>query len=209
MRQDEVDGTAGRVVGVIEGVGEVGVGLLILLETVVPAIPSEVVLPFAGFSAARGDLDPVLAWLAATVGAVLGAHLLYAVGALVGVERVHELAGRRWFLLFGQNDLRRGQRFFDRHGGKVVLFARCVPFLRSVVSVPAGLARMPLGRFTLLTALGSGVWNALFVYAGYRLGADWERVERYVAPLSYAVVGLVLTCVAALVVRQLRARLSS
>jgi membrane protein DedA with SNARE-associated domain len=200
----DLGGVAGWVVDVIDSIGEVGVGALIALENIFPPIPSEVILPFAGFSASRGDLNPVLAWAAATIGALLGAYVLYAVGALVGHDRVHELVDKRWFVLFSQSDLARGERFFDDHGGKVVLLGRCVPFVRSVVSVPAGFARMTLWRFTALTAIGSGVWNAIFIYAGYRLGDRWDQVQQYLQPIGYAVVAALLAGVAFLVVRQLR-----
>ncbi len=199
-------GIAGWVVGVIDAVGEVGVGALIALESIIPPIPSEVVLPFAGFSASRGDISLVLAWVAATVGSLVGAYVLYAVGALVGYDRLHELAGKPWFVLLSSGDLRRGERFFDDHGGKVVLLGRCVPFLRSVVSVPAGLDRMPLGRFTVLTLIGSGIWNALFLGLGYRLGDRWEQVQGWLQPVSYGVLALVLAGLAVLVARKVRAR---
>jgi membrane protein DedA with SNARE-associated domain len=168
----------------------VGVGALVALETIFPPIPSEVILPFAGFSAAQGDVNLVAAWVAATVGALLGAWLLYGIGAVVGLERIAVLASKRWFPLFSATDLDRGDRFFDRHGDKVVLFGRCIPLVRSIVSVPAGIDRMPLVRFTALTALGSGVWNALFIGAGYQLGNRWERVETWIKPFSYGVVAL-------------------
>lgn len=206
MATGELGGVAGWVVDVIDSIGAVGVGALIALENIFPPIPSEVILPFAGFSAARGSLDPFLAWVAATTGAVVGAYVLYGIGALVGYDRVHQLAGKRWFVLFSQRDLARGERFFHDHGGKVVLLARFVPFLRSVVSVPAGFARMPLGRFTLLTAIGSGAWNALFIYAGYRLGDRWDQVQQYLQPLSYTVVAALLIVGALLVARQVRHR---
>ena len=206
MAAGELGGLAGWVVDVIDSIGVVGVGVLIALENIFPPIPSEVILPFAGFSAARGSLDPVLAWVAATVGAVVGAYVLYGVGAFVGYDRVHQLAGKRWFVLFSQRDLARGERFFDRHGSKVVLLGRFVPFVRSVVSVPAGFARMPLARFTLLTAIGSGLWNALFIYAGYRLGDRWEQVQQYLQPISYTVVAALLITGALLVARQVRYR---
>ena len=162
----DLGGLAGWVVDVIDGIGAPGVGALIALENVFPPIPSEVIFPFAGFDASRGDLDPMPAWAAATVGAIIGAYVLYAVGALIGYDKVNELAGKRWFVLFGQADLARGERLFSEHGSKVVLLGRFIPFFRSIMSVPSGFARMPLWRFTALTALGSGLWNAVFSYAG-------------------------------------------
>lgn len=194
----------GPVVDVIESIGEVGVGALLALETVLPPIPSEVVLPFAGFAAASGRLDPVLAWVAATIGSLVGAYLLYGLGRTVSYERLEELAGRRWFILFGQRDLARGHRFFERHGSAIVFFGRFIPLVRSIVSVPAGLERMPLPRFTLLTAAGSGVWNGLFIWAGYRLGENYAVVERWVAPVSTVVVVLVVLGVVWLAVRRRR-----
>lgn len=148
------------------------------------------ILPFAGFSAARGDVNVVAAWVAATIGALLGAWLLYGIGAVVGIERIAVLASKRWFPLFSSTDLDRGDKFFQRHGDKIVLLGRCIPLVRSIVSVPAGIDRMPLGRFTLLTALGSGVWNAIFIGAGYQLGHRWETVEGWIKPFSYSVVAL-------------------
>jgi len=202
----ELGGIAGWVVDVIESIGALGVGVLILLENVFPPLPSEVVLAFAGFSVSQGVLNGSLAWVAATAGSLAGAYVLYAVGALVGYDRLHDLAGHRWFVLFTQTDLRRGERFFARHGGKVVLLARVVPLLRSIVSVPAGITRMPLVRFSALTVLGSGMWNALFLYAGYRLGVRWDEVGQYLQPVSYAVVGALLLALAVLTVRTLRRR---
>ena len=201
---EDLGGLAGWVVDVVDSVGEVGVGSLIFLESVVPPIPSEIVLPFAGFSSSQGDLNIVLAWVAATVGAVAGALLLYGVGALVGYERLVELSEKRWFVLFGEKDLERGERFFERHGGAIVFFGRCIPLVRSIVSVPAGVARMPLVRFTLLTAIGSGIWNAVFIGTGRALGDRWERVEGWVAPAAYAVVAVLLVALVVLVIRRLR-----
>jgi membrane protein DedA with SNARE-associated domain len=192
------------IVRLVETIGEPGVGLLLALETVVPPIPSEVVLPFAGYAAATGTLDPVLAWVAATIGSLLGAYLLYGLGRTVSYERLEHLAGRRWFILFGQRDLARGHRFFERHGSAIVFFGRFIPFVRSIVSVPAGLERMPLGRFSLLTAAGSGLWNAVFIWVGHRLGADYALVEEYVAPVSTLVLALVVLGLGWLVVRRRR-----
>lgn len=194
----------GPVVDLIESIGEVGVGVLLALETVLPPIPSEVVLPFAGFAASSGRIDPVLAWAAATIGSLVGAFLLYGLGRKVSYARLEELAGRRWFILFGQRDLARGHRFFERHGSAIVFFGRFVPLVRSIVSVPAGLDRMPLGRFTLLTAAGSGMWNALFIWAGYRLGEDYALVEGWISPVSKVVVVLVVLGLVWLALRRRR-----
>lgn len=202
--EEELGGLAGWVVDVVDSVGEIGVGALIALENVLPPIPSEVILPFAGFSASRGDLNVVLAWVAATIGTLVGAWLLYAVGRILSYERVHELAGKRWFVLFGQSDLERGDTFFDRHGDVIVLVGRCIPLVRSVVSVPAGMAEMPVVRFTVLTVIGSGIWNAIFIALGYQLGNRWEQVERWVAPASYVVVALLAVALVWLIVRKLR-----
>lgn len=205
MEAEQTGGLGGLVVDVIGSVGVVGVGALVALENVFPPLPSEVILPFAGFSAARGEIDLVGAWVAATIGALVGAFVLYAVGAAVGYERAHSLAGRRWFVLFSQADLVRGERFFAAHGAKVVLFGRFIPFVRSVVSVPAGIARMPLGRFAAMTLLGSGLWNAVFLWAGYTLEARWDQVGHYLQPVSYVAMALLLATLLAGALRRRRA----
>lgn len=193
------------VFGIVDRMGSWGVGLLILLENLIPPIPSEVVLPLAGFRASTGALNVFAVWPAATAGAVAGALLLYGLGAWLGYDRLYRLAGRRWFILASRADLDRGHELFDRHGGKVVLLARCVPFLRSVVSIPAGVLGMPLLRFTLLTAIGSGVWNAAFIALGWLLGEHWDRVETWLGPVSYVVGALFVIGLVVLIVRRSRA----
>lgn len=191
---------------IVDRLGEIGVGLLIFLENIVPPVPSEVILPLAGFRARAGALNVWLVWPAATAGSVAGALVLYGVGAWLGYDRLRALAGKRWFILTSQSDLDRGERIFERHGGKMVLLGRCVPVIRSVVSIPAGIAKMPLTRFLTLTAIGSGVWNALFIGLGWILGDQWDRVQGWLGPVSYVVVGLVVVGLAWLAVRKLRSR---
>jgi len=193
-----------RVLEVVEGVGEVGVGVLVALENLFPPIPSEVILPYAGFRADRGELSLALAWVAATVGALVGALILYSLGAWVGSERLHELAGKRWFVVLSQKDYERGERIFERHGAKFVLLGRCIPLVRSVVSVPAGVAGMPLVRFCAYTVAGSAVWNAVFIGAGYQLGQNYDRVQAWVQPVAYTVLAALVAWVAWLTVRKLR-----
>jgi len=191
---------------IVDRLGAAGVGLLILLENLIPPIPSEVVLPLAGFRASAGAVNALLVWPAATVGSVSGALLLYGLGAWLGYDRLHALSRRRWFVLFGRRDLERGRRLFDDHGGKMVLLGRFVPFVRSVVSVPAGVAGMSLGRFVLLTTIGSGIWNALFLALGWWLGKRWDVVQTWLGPISSVVVALLVAGLVWLVVRKLRVR---
>lgn len=191
--------------GIVDRLGALGVGLLILLENVVPPIPSEVILPLAGFRARTGTLTVLTVWPAATAGSVVGALLLYGLGAWLGHDRLYRLARHRWFVFASVKDLARGDELFDKHGGKVVLLARCVPFLRSVVSIPAGITGMPIVRFTVLTAIGSGVWNAAFIGLGYALGENWDTVEQWLGPVSYVVIALVVVGLVWLAIRRRRA----
>ena len=181
---------------IVDRLGAPGVGFLIFLENVIPPIPSELILPLAGFRARLGTLDLWWVWPAATAGSVLGALVLYAVGALLGYERVYALSGKRWFILSSRKDLERGRTLMESHGGKIVLLARCVPLIRSVVSIPAGIDRMPLPRFLLLTTIGSGVWNAIFIGLGWILGDNWGRVQGWLGPVSYVVLGFVVVMMA-------------
>jgi membrane protein DedA with SNARE-associated domain len=200
---------AAWIFSIVDRLGSLGVGLLILLENLIPPIPSEVVLPLAGFRASTGTLNVVGVWVAATAGALLGALLLYGLGAWLGYDRLHGLAGHRWFIVASQRDIDRGHELFERHGTRMVLFARCVPFLRSVVSIPAGISGMPLLRFAVLTTIGSGVWNAVFIALGWWLGERWDQVQSWLGPVSYVVVGLLVIGLGVLIVRKLRSRSTS
>lgn len=197
------------ILDIVDRLGATGVGLLILLENLIPPIPSEVVLPLAGFRASTGSLNVIAVWPAATAGAALGALLLYGLGARLGYDRLYRLAGRPWFILASQADIDRGYELFDRHGSLAVLLARCVPFLRSVVSIPAGIVGMPLLRFTVLTVIGSGTWNAVFIALGWLLGEHWDQVQRWFGPVAHVVLGLLVLGLVVLIVRRLRSRTSS
>lgn len=192
---------------VIERLGAVGVALLVILENVFPPIPSEIVLPFAGFVAQRGDGSVVVMIFAATIGAVVGALILYGIAAVIGPERLRAFVVRfgRWFGV-KPADLQRAEEWFDRHAVAAVLLGRCVPLIRSVVSVPAGFRRMRLAPFLLYTAIGSTVWNTALIGAGAVLGNQWERVEPYVATLQWVVVALIAIFVVRFAVVRIRRR---
>ncbi|MDG4805963.1 DedA family protein [Micromonospora sp. WMMD1120] len=200
----EFTGLTGWVASVIEVLGPVGVALLVALESIVPPIPSEVVLAMAGFLAHEGKFNVVVVVLAATAGSLIGALVLYWLGAALGEERL-----KRWLdhiPLVDRDDLEKADRWFERHGRWAVLIGRVVPVVRSLVSVPAGANRMPLGEFILLTTIGSGVWNGLIVGAGYALGSRWRDVERYSDWFNYAIVAVFVVMVVSWVLRKLRRR---
>lgn len=177
------------VVSVIDAIGYVGVLLLTAIENIFPPIPSEVVLPAAGFSAAKGSANLWGMVLAATIGSVIGAWALYLAAASLGWTRIHLLAARhgRW-LGVKPKDLDRAEAWFADRSTLAVLICRCVPLLRSLVSVPAGLHRMAPVPFTLYTAIGSAVWNTALIVAGYKLGASWERVGEIIGTFQYVVI---------------------
>jgi membrane protein DedA with SNARE-associated domain len=184
---------------VIEQLGYVGVALLVVLENVFPPIPSEIVLPFAGFVAQQGSYSVVLMILAATVGSVIGALIMYWIAAIIGDERLHAFTRKfgKWVQI-READLTRAEEWFDRHAMSAVLVGRCVPLIRSVVSIPAGFRRMKLVPYIAYTFLGSLVWNIALVGAGAVLGENWERVEPVVATFQWIVIVVILAGIARL-----------
>lgn len=199
-----MEGIGAWVLDVIGALGYVGLALLLIAENLFPPIPSEVVLPLAGFLVGRGDLVFWLALLAATFGSVAGALILYALGRFGGRKLVLRY-GR--FLRVDAESLDRADGWFRRYGDWVVLFARVVPLARSIVSIPAGTMEMPVLRFAVLTAIGSGAWNALLIGAGVFLGANWQRVEHWIGSYSNAVlIAAAVIAAAFLVLRHLRRR---
>ena len=182
---------------VIEQLGYLGVALLVVAENVFPPIPSEIVLPFAGFVAQRGSESVVLMILAATVGSVGGALIMYWIAAVIGDECLHSFTRKfgKWVQI-REVDLTRAEEWFDRHATSAVLIGRCVPLIRSVVSIPAGFRRMKLVPYIAYTFLGSLVWNILLIGAGALLGENWERVGSYVGVFQWVVIALVVAVIA-------------
>ena len=187
----------GWVLDVIAALGYVGLALLLIAENLFPPIPSEVVLPLAGFLVGRGDLVFWQALLAATFGSVAGALILYALGRYGGRKLVLRYGK---FLHVDEDRLDQADGWFRRYGDWVVLFARVVPLARSVVSIPAGTMKMPAIRFTVLTAIGSLAWNTLLIGAGVILGANWQVVETWVGSYSNVVLVVAALVVATLLV---------
>ncbi|MEU4659048.1 DedA family protein [Streptomyces sp. NPDC023723] len=185
----------------MDALGAPGAGVAIALENLFPPLPSEVILPFAGFAAADGRMSLIAVLLWTTAGSVAGALALYGLGALLGRDRVVALAGR--LPLVKVSDIEKTEAWFERHGTKAVFFGRMIPVFRSLISVPAGVARMRLPVFLLLTTLGSALWNTLFVLAGYALGDNWSRVTDIVSAYSKVVLGAAVLAVLGFVAARL------
>jgi membrane protein DedA with SNARE-associated domain len=201
----QLTGLAGFAVDVVERLGPVGVGLLVAAENLFPPLPSEVILPLAGYVASQGQMNLIVAIVAATLGSYVGALALYWLGAALGRDRLRRIIER--LPLVDVTDMEQAEGWFSRHGRSAVLFGRCIPLVRSFISIPAGLERMPLLQFSGFTLLGSAVWNSIFVVAGFQLGKQWEDVGKYSGPINYAVVVIIgLLCVRFVVKRLLRAR---
>ncbi|WP_436736709.1 DedA family protein [Streptomyces sp. BBFR102] len=176
------------ITGLMESLGAPGAGIAIALENLFPPIPSEVILPLAGFTAATGEMSLVAVLIWTTVGSVVGALALYWVGALLGRDRTVAIAAK--IPLLKVADIEKTEAWFTKHGTKAVFFGRMLPIFRSLISVPAGIERMPLPIFLGLTTLGSAIWNTLFVMAGYLLGDNWETVTEYVSVYSKVVLAV-------------------
>lgn len=189
------------VVDLMETFGAPGAGLAIALENLFPPLPSEVFLPLAGFTASRGGMSLVAAILWTTAGSVAGALVLYWVGALLGRDRVRAIASK--MPLIKVSDVDKTEDWFEKHGRATVFFGRMVPIFRSLISVPAGVERMPLPGFLALTAAGSAIWNSALILAGYFLGENWHVVERYLGVASKVVLGAVALAVVWFVVSRL------
>jgi len=184
---------ASWVMQVISATGYIGLMFLMVLENVFPPIPSEVIMPLAGFMATQDRLSLVGVIVAGTLGSVLGALPLYYLGHKMGDEWLKAFADRhgRWLTL-SREDLDNAKQWFDRHGGLAVLLCRLVPGIRSLISIPAGIEGMPLTPFLLYTTLGAGLWTALLTLVGYELGANFRQVETYLDPASYVVLAVIV-----------------
>lgn len=195
-------GLTGFAADVLTALGDVGVGVLVFLEVLIPPIPSEVILPFAGYLSQSGSLN--LGWLIfwSTAASWLGALLLYWLGAAIGMDRaVRMLAATK---LVSRSDLDRGSEWFVRSGAWTVLVGRMVPGVRSLISIPAGASRLNLVTFSVYTIIGSGLWNALLLGVGAALGSQHEKLEQYLGYLDYAVYSAIAIALVVLVVRRMR-----
>lgn len=201
---ENLSGFSAWTVRIMEALGPLGVGFLVFLDNIFPPIPSELVLPLAGFTASRGQLSLVLAIVFATIGSVVGALVLYAIGRWIGLERIIRVAVK--MPLVDVEDVHRTISWFDRHGDKAVFFGRMIPIFRSLISIPAGMRAMPMVKFLLLTAAGSTIWNSILIVAGFYLGENWSIVETYAGYFQTFVIVAVVIALVVWVVLKVRKR---
>lgn len=162
---------------IILTIGLPGITIVMFAENLFPPIPSELVMPFAGFVVGQGKAGFLPVWAAGTFGAVAGAVVLYYIGRWADEPIARRFVRRfgKWFLL-SEADLDRALQAFTRHGEVIVFFARLIPIVRSLISLPAGMQRMPMGKFLLFTTLGASIWTAVLTAAGVILGANWDQI---------------------------------
>lgn len=163
----------------------VGIGLLMFLENLFPPIPSELIMPLAGFTISQEKMEFFPAILAGVLGTMLGALPWYYVGKLVGEENIKRLADKygKWISI-SRKDIEKADQWFDRHGEKAVFFGRLVPGVRTLISLPAGISNMKLIPFLIYSTLGTTIWISFLTFAGYKLGENYELVDEYLAPVS-------------------------
>lgn len=174
--------------------GYIGVLLLIMFENIFPPIPSEVILTFGGFMTTYSEMTKIGVIIAATIGSVAGAIILYSIGLLMGVSRLEKIVDR-WgkYLRLTRKDIHRADAWFNKYGPWTVFFCRLVPLIRSLISIPAGMSNMNFPLFILLTTLGSLVWNGILVSVGVAVGGNWEEIVAYMDVFSnivYLVIGI-------------------
>jgi len=179
-------------ISVINQIGLVGAALIIALEVIVPPIPSEAILLLTGFNVALGTFSFIEALIATTVGALVGASLLYALGYFFTEERLEAIVGKYGkYVGLPLKDLKRTMDWFERYGGPLVLFGRMFPIIRSLVSIPAGLVKMGIAKFYLFSSVGIIIWNSIWITIGINLGENWKQGEEFAQILDYLVYGIV------------------
>lgn len=190
----------------MNSLGYVGIGLLMFLENLFPPIPSELIMPLAGFTVAQGKMEFAPVVMAGVVGTVLGALPWYYAGKLLGEKRLKSLANRygKW-LGISAKDIEKSKTWFNKHGNTAVLLCRLVPGVRTLISIPAGMSSMPVLPFLVFSTLGTLLWVGLLTYSGYALGNNYHLVEEYIGPVSKIVlVALIVAFVVWVVKRRIK-----
>ncbi len=188
-----MDKISAWILAMMDTLGLFGVTAFMFLENVFPPIPSEIIMPAAGFAASKGSMGLIAVIIAGTLGSVLGALPLYYLGTSFDEKRLLNLTHKYGkYVLVKPSDVTNAQNWFNKYGYWVIFFGRMIPAIRSLISIPAGMSRMPMLPFLVLTTVGSAIWTTMLAYAGYVLGANYSKVEAFIAPISKFVVATVL-----------------
>ncbi|WP_075618538.1 DedA family protein [Paenisporosarcina indica] len=187
--------------------GYFGIFLLIMLENIFPPIPSEVILTFGGYMTTRTDMTPIGVILVSTAGSVAGAIILYWIGNLLDVKRLEKIVDR-WgkVLRLTKKDIHKADRWFEKYGIWTVLFCRLIPLIRSLISIPAGMAKMKFGLFLLFTTVGTLIWNTILVSVGAAVGDNWESIVSVMDVYSNFAYALIAIAGIAVIIWYLRFR---
>ncbi len=188
---------------IMNQLGYLGIGLLMFLENLFPPIPSELIMPLAGFTVFKGQMDFILVIIAGVVGTILGAFPWYYIGKFISEERLEHLADKygKWISVTSK-DIKKANNWFNEHGGKAVFFCRLVPGVRTLISLPAGINNMPLIPFTIYSTLGTTIWVTFLTFLGYKLGDHYELVDQYLGPVSKIVLAIIVISFILWVVRK-------
>lgn len=191
------------IINIITSLGYRGIGLLMFAENLFPPIPSELIMPLAGFTVAQGKMNFALAVLAGVMGTIFGALPWYYVGRIVGEQRIKRLADKygKWITV-SSKDIDKAKGWFERYGNNAVLFGRIVPGVRTLISLPAGINEMPLMPFLIYSTIGTTLWVLFLTGAGYLLGNNYKLVDVYLAPVSKGVLVLILVAFAVWIFRK-------
>ncbi|MBI5037546.1 MAG: DedA family protein [Candidatus Kerfeldbacteria bacterium] len=173
----------------IDAAGYPGILLLMILESMIAPIPSEAVMPFAGFLIHQGTMTWLWVVFASTLGSIIGSLISYWIGAYGGRPLVLKFGK---YLLLNEHHLEASEKFFQRRGSVAIFVSRFIPVVRHFISIPAGISRMPLGRFVLFTTIGAGLWNSFLAWVGVKLGENWERIHVYGSKIDIVVVAIIL-----------------
>jgi membrane protein DedA with SNARE-associated domain len=187
---------AAWVISLMSSLGYWGIGLLMFLENLFPPIPSELIMPLAGFTVAQGKMNFGIAVVAGTIGTMAGTYAWYYLGRLVNYQRLQSWTDRygKWIRVTAQ-DIDRVNDWFNKYGSKAVFFGRMVPGIRTLISLPAGMNQMPFVTFTIYSTLGTAIWTLALTTAGFLLGDNYTSIEQYLAPISklvlFGLIGLI------------------
>jgi len=193
-----------HITGLISSAGYTGIGILMALESMVAPVPSEAVMPFAGFLWYEGRFNFVLIAVASTIGSIIGSLISYYMGYYGGRPFVTRFGK---YLLLRMHDLELTERFFQKHGEKTIFISRFIPVVRHLISIPAGVGRMNLVKFSIYTIIGAALWNSFLTWLGYTLGSNWEVIRKYSEIIDILIVILIIAAIIFLFYRK-RARRS-